>query len=309
MFLFCSLSLTAVSCGPSTFTMDVEMRDVSSSGLDLAKKTFSVVYIDNGDAVDSTFCASAADGFAQRLESGYFSGERVINVFRLDSIPGADYAAKDTLVNILMDVGTDVVFLLEPPVLGQATVGEPVKVRAGGRIPADSSYLSEAEVPFTIRLNVYDSMNEADSVFSFNGKSTARPVAYSDGNDTGEEILEKALSAIDEPAVTIGQRLADSFLSTWKNEGYQVIYYTGNKWLEAAYAASDYRWKEAMDIWMELLSTGNLQKRSCAEYNISIACYMLGAYDLALEWLDRSDKDYPLYQSRSLRKQIVSRME
>ena len=308
MFLFCSLSLTAVSCGPSTFTMDVEMRDVSSSGLDLAKKTFSVVYIDNGDAADSTFCASAADGFAQRLESGYFSGERVINVFRLDSIPGADYAAKDTLVNILMDVGTDVVFLLEPPVLGQATVGEPVKVRAGGKIPADSSYLSEAEVPFTIRLNVYDSMNEADSVFSFNGKSTARPVAYSDGNDTGEEILEKALSAIDEPAGTIGQRLADSFLSTWKNEGYQVIYYTGNKWLEAAYAASDYRWKEAMDIWMSMLDTKNLEKKACLEYNLAVACYIQGQYSLAKEWIELSAKDFDLPFTKRVSSMIQSKL-
>ena len=309
VFLLCGLSLMAVSCGPSSFLMDVEMRDVSRSGLDLGRKTFSVVYIDNGDFADSTFSASAADGFAQTLESGYFSGERVINVYRLDSIPGADYSSRDTLVNILMDVGTDVVFLIEPPELGRPRVLEPVKVRTGGAVPADSSYLSEVEVPFLVRLDVYDSMNKADSVFSFTGKSTVRPVAYSDGNDPDDIIAMKAARAIGEPAATVGRKLADSFLSTWKNESYSVIYYDSGRWLDAAYAASDYRWKDAMDIWMGLLDTGNLQKRSCAEYNISLACYMLGNYALALEWLDRSDSDCPLYQSRSLRQKISSRIK
>ena len=79
--------------------------------------------------------------------------------------------------------------------------------------------------------------------------------------------------------------------------------------LEAAVAASDYRWKDALDIWISLTSTNNLQKRSCAEYNIAVACYMMREYGLALEWLDRSDADYPVAEARSLRQKISSRMK
>lgn len=294
----------AVSCGPSSFTMDVELRDVSMSGLDLARKTFSVVYIDNGDRADSVFAASAADGFAQKLESGYFSGERVVGVYRLDSIPGARYSSRDTLLNILMDVGTDVVFLIEPPVLGRASAGRPEKIETGGKLAADSTYLSEVSVPFSVRVDVFDSMNQADSVFSFYGRNTAKPVAYTDGKEPDDVLIAKAISAIGEPANAIGMRMAESFLSTWKMESHPVIYYESNAWLEAAYMASDYRWKEAMDIWFGFLDSRNLQKRSCAEYNIALACYMLGQYGLAAEWLDRSDADYPIYQSRSLRQKI-----
>lgn len=307
MILSACLSFMAVSCGPSSFTMDVEMRDVSRSGLDLGMKTFSVVYIDNGDRTDSSFAASAAEGFAQKLESEYFSGEKVIGVYRLDSMPGAVYSSKDTLLNLLMDVSTDVVFVMEPPVLGPATAGRPEKVKTGGNIPADSSYLSEVEVPFYVSLHVYDSMNKADSVFSFAGHSKVRPVAYSDGNESDDAVIATALDAIGEPAAVIGRKLAESFVSTWKNESYSIIYYDGDRWLEAAVAASDYRWKEALDIWIELTGTNNLQKRSCAEYNIAVACYMLGETGLALEWLDRSDADCPVYQSRSLRQKISSR--
>ena len=58
---------------------------------------------------------------------------------------------------------------------------------------------------------------------------------------------------------------------------------------------------------MTLADTGDLLKRSCAEYNIAVACYMLGDYMLASEWLAMSDKDNKLPQSDALRKRIDAR--
>ena len=49
-------------------------------------------------------------------------------------------------------------------------------------------------------------------------------------------------------------------------------------------------------------------KRSCAEYNIAIACLMLGDAELAIEWLDRSDADCNLPMSEALRKRISARL-
>ena len=63
-----------------------------------------------------------------------------------------------------------------------------------------------------------------------------------------------------------------------------------------------------MDIWMQLLSTNDLMKRACAEYNFSVACYLLGDYPLAIVWLDLSDKENKLPISDALRKRIDSRM-
>lgn len=308
LFLAAAMPLALAACGPMALTVDVERRDISRSGLDLGKKTFSVVYVDSGEKTDSVFSASMAEGFAQKLEAEYFSGEQIIDIYRLDSIPGADYSSRDTLLNILMDAGTDVVFLFEPPQFGIPAAGAPVKVKTGEKMSADSSYVSEVSVPFSIKVDVYDSMNPADSVFSFMGRSTARPVAYTDGKESSQDLVSKAMSAIGEPARAVGQKVGDTFASTWVNESFPVIYYEGNAWLEAAFAASDYRWKDAIDIWMGLLDTGNLQKRSCAEYNIAFACYMMGQYDLASEWLARSDKDYPLSVSRSLKKKIDARL-
>lgn len=307
-FLFSAVLpfLAAVSCGPMTFTMDVEMRGVSRSGLDLGRKSFSVVYLDSGSKADSLFGSGVSEGFAQKLETEYFSGERFIDIYRLDMKPGADYASKDTLLNILMDTGSDVVFLFEPPALGEAVAGKPAKVTSAGR-SADSSYVSEVSVPFSIRLDVYDSMNKADSVFSFNGADVAKPVAYTDGAESQAELVAKGLSSLGDAGKDVGRRMADTFVSTWKSERHPVIYYDAQAWINAAYAANDYRWKDAMDIWIRFADSGNYEKRSCAAYNISLACYMMGDYALALEWLDRSDKDYPLAVSRELRKKINAR--
>ena len=155
--------------------------------------------------------------------------------------------------------------------------------------------------------DVYDAMNPEDSVFSFTGRSVAVPVAYTDGNDSQEALVAKGFAAIGESGRAVGRSAGESFVSTWVNENLQLVYYEGSAWIEAAEAASDYRWKDAIDIWIRLLDTGNLQKRSCAQYNIALACYMTGEYELASEWLDRSDETGPISLSRGLRQRIEAR--
>ena len=72
--------------------------------------------------------------------------------------------------------------------------------------------------------------------------------------------------------------------------------------------AEAYDWKGAMDQWFLLLNSNDPLRRSCAEYNIAVACYMLGDYSLASQWLDRSDADSKLpNMSDNLRKRIDSR--
>lgn len=300
------LPFAAVSCGPLSYTMDVDMRDTSLSGLDLSKKTFSVVYVDSGDRTDSLFSAGVAEGFTEKLESEYFAGEKVVDMYMLDMDPEKDYSSRSTMLEVLMDTDSDVLFLIDAPVLGEASAAAPVRVMSGTSSP-DSSYISEVSVPFSIKVNVFDSMDPADTVYSFHGANVAKPVAYTDGKEASDVLVRKAMDAIGQQGVEIGRQAALSFTSTWKTESHLVIYYESSKWIDAVYAASDYRWKDALDIWLNIVGTENPSKRSCAAYNIALACYMLGDYDLALEWLDRSDGELRLPFSMSLRKMIEAR--
>lgn len=307
LFLLLIIScLCFASCGPSKHAIHVEMRHPSRSGVDLAGKIVSVVYLENDDQVATQFNASMADGFACTLEEDYSAGGGSIGIYRMRQQEGADYATKDSLFNILMDTGADVVFLFDTVKFGSMSVGGPSRVAYASS--ADSSYVSSGTIPFSVKLYCYDGMNKSDRVQSFGGTSIARPEIYSDGKDDKSLAARKAWKVLGEEGWDAGLKIADSFKSQWKHEQYSVVYFDSEKWYDALQKAEQYDWKGAMDIWMELIDTNDLMKRSCAAFDISVACYMLGDYTLALEWLDLSDSTNKLPISDAMRKRIKARI-
>ena len=301
-----SIAMLAVSCGPSKHAVHVEMRHPSKSGVELAGKVVSVVYLENDDVVASDFCEAMADGFAYALEEDYGTGNGSIGIYRMRKSPGADYASKDSLFNILMDTGADIVFLFDTVRFGNMTVGGPSKVAY--TTSPDSSYVSAASIPYTMKMYCFDGMNPKETVQAFGGTSLARPEVYSNGKDDSTVATAKAYKALGADGWNAGLEVAESFRSQWKHEQYSILYFDAPKWYEALGQAEQYDWKGALDTWISLLGSKDLMKRSCAEFNISVACYMLGDYDLAKEWLDRSDADNKLPISDAMRKRIEARL-
>jgi len=298
--------LMAVSCGPMKHAIHVEMRHPSKAGVDLAGKVVSVVYLENDNALATDFSEAMADGFAYSLEEDYGTGNGSIGIYRMRQSSDGNYASKDSLFNILMDTGADLVFLFDTVSFGNMTVGGPSKV-AYKTVP-DSSYVNSSSVPFTMKMYCYDGMNTDDKVQAFGGTSIARVDVYSNGKDDSTVAKAKALKALGAEGWNAGKEVAESFRSQWKHEQYSIVYYDNEKWYKALMQAEQYDWKGAIDTWITLLQTNDLMKRSCAEFNISVACYMLGDYQLAKEWLDRSDKDNKLPISDAMRKRIDARL-
>ena len=102
--------------------------------------------------------------------------------------------------------------------------------------------------------------------------------------------------------------MSEIFKAQWKHEQFSIVYFDGTKWYEALVLAEGYDWKGAMDIWFTLLDTNDMMKRASAEYNIAVACYMLGDFSLADEWLKKSkaDNDMPTLTD-AMTKRIESR--
>ena len=302
---FASVLLALASCAPQAFVIRPEMRTASKSGLNLGGKSMAVVYLTGNESRVNQFNASIADGFASRLEEDYFGGDQVIGLFKMESEKAADYSAKDTLVRLVMESGKDVVFLFDLPELGTPTVGEPMKV-GGRRKSADSTYITQVTIPFTTKVYVYDSMNKEDKVLGFNGSKSLSTEVYSDGTVGKDNIAVRSLQAIPGIAQKAGSMAANSFLSTWKQEYFQVIYYDGAEaaWNKGAEYAYSFKWDKAIEEWIPLTKSKNEEKRACAAYNIALGCFMTGMPDLTLEWLDRSDKDMPVSISKDLRRKI-----
>ncbi len=297
----------AVSCGPTKHAVHVEMRYPSKAGVELVGKNVSVVYLENDNAVATEFCESMADGFAYTLEEEYGLRNGSIGIYRMRSLEGANYGAKDSLFNILMDTGADLVFLFDTVKFGSMSVGGPSKVASATN--PDSTYINSATIPFTLRLYCFDAMNETGKVKPFGGTTIANPVVYSNGKDNRSTSMSKAWKALGAEGWNAGLEVAESFKSQWKHEQYTIIYYELQKWYDALALAENYHWKDAMDIWIELLDTNDPLKSSSAAFNISVACYMLGDYHLASAWLDRSDADNKLPISDAMRKRIDARLK
>lgn len=300
-----SVAFAAASCGPSKYMMHLEMRYPSKAGVDLAGKNVSVVYLENGSRLQDGFNASMAEGLASTIESDYGTGEGSVGIFRMHRYPDGDYASRDTLRNLLMDTGSDVVLLLDTVKFGEMTIGTPSKVSY--RTSRDSSVVNTGSIPFTIKLYCYDAMNKADEVKDFGGTSISQASVFSAGNLTAEQLLVKAYEALPAEGYAAGELVGASFKSQWKVEGYSVAYFDSLKWLNALEKADQLDWKGAMNIWFELLDSHDIMKRSCASYNIALSCYMLGDYKLAEDWLDISDKETQLPMSQNLRKRIQGR--
>ncbi|MGN0189175.1 MAG: hypothetical protein ACI395_06640 [Candidatus Cryptobacteroides sp.] len=292
-----------LACSPYTFTLSVELRDTTPSGLNLSGKNISVVSLDNGERGDSLFLAGVSESFVGQLEKDYFWGEQRVGLFRILKDAKQTEPSKETMLDYLIESGSDVVFAFSLNSMGPVSFGN--MVQSGMIDSADSAFVLEAAVPFDIALYVYDSMAQKDTVLTFLGNSEVRPKVYTSGKDVSVSVLEdKVMSSMFVQGLAVGRQSSRIFLSEWKQTDFSLYHYDSGTWLEASRAAADYDWRKAMDGWMSMLDTPNLQKRSCLEYNLAVVNAIIGEKSLAQSWLDRSDADYPLPQSSSLRRRI-----
>ena len=257
--LFILFLLTVVSCGPTRHAITLQMRHPSKSGLDLGGKIVSVAYSSVGNPVADTYNKAMAGSFADVLEEDYATGDGSVKVVRIDGTK-ADYAQRDSLVSILMKTGSDMVFLFASPVFSISN--------------------TSGAIPMTISLYCYDGMNKEDKVFAYTGKTV---------------VTSTSSLSLENEAVDAGKNVSEIFKAQWKHEQFSIVYFDSTKWYEALVRAEEYDWKGAMDIWFTLLDTNDIMKRASAEYNIAVACYMLGDFELADEWLKKSkaDNDMP----------------
>ena len=161
-----SVALMVVSCGPSRHAIYLEMRYPSKSGLDLAGKVISVVYMENDDEQGNLFNESMADAFAYNLEKDYGTGEGSIGIYKMRSEEDVDYADRDRMLDLLVDTDADVVFLFDTLKLG------PI--------------LSDGSTQFSMSLHCFDGMDKDDQVHTYKGSSAA--VLSDGGSKSGTTI-------------------------------------------------------------------------------------------------------------------------
>ena len=293
-------ALALAACSPQTLTLNVDMRHPSKSGIDLSRKTMSVVYM---DTADSTFSNGVASSLARSLEEDYFAGREAIGVYKIP----VDSVSLDLMHRLVIDTGDDVVFLLGPPSFGEVALSDNVSLKEPKSV--DSAFVAQAQIPYNAKLFVYDSMDKQDKLQVFRGSSILRTQVFNNGVTAKDFLKEKALTVKEAGADLVGKQISNRFVPTWKTEGYSLYYFEGwdEDWVAAALQAYEMNWKKAADIWMKKVNENSYTKRACACYNTALAFYMMGDLNLATKWLDRADQYGTPGLSPGLRKRIEAR--
>ena len=251
--MFAAVAVTAsalVSCSPQVYDMTMEMRYPSSSGLNLTGKTVALVYPYGLTQEEMQLTGSVAGALADKLDAAYPESDST-QLFTVQYTDDfAKMASPDSLVNLVLKTDADVVFLF----------GHPSEFEDGYR-------------PGSIRLPLwcYDSLGgEKASVKSF----TIAADAGTDASVSGKNI---------------GDRIASSFVPTWREEEFGIWYRDDSAWNSALLLALDFKWDEAVKSWLSILDTEKEPYfRACLEYNIGLGCFMMGNRELALQWLNQS---------------------
>lgn len=300
------LLLLLAACSPQIYTVHLDVRQPSTSGLDLARKSLSVVYMDSSAPADSLFDHAVASEIGDALGEDYFGTPEAVGLYH---IPQTDTVSLALMRSLVMDTGEDVVFLLDSH-LGEPELETNREVRNARSV--DSSYVCAARIPLTSALYVYDSMGK-DEVRRFNGSTVLNVSLFNSGMVPEENMKDLARKqAATDASATIGTRISRRFLSEWKTEGFSFYYFEdwdSDVWNDALYKAASGQFAAAVDKWARFLKDAPIIKQACASYNIAQAFYMMEDMELATRWLDQADKLENLTLSPGLRKRIGARLE
>ena len=299
-------ALLAAACSPQVYSLYLDVRGPSSSGLTLAGKNISVVYMDGTTQVDSLFDRQVASSLARSLEADYFDGQELVGIFRT---PATDSVSLDLMHSLVMETEGDVVFVLS------SKLGLPApetNQAVPGATSVDSAFVCPVPVPVRTQLYVYDSMGQ-DKVLPYKGSAVLRPLVYNNGMLTEDGLKSLALRSMGQEAENVGQRVSGRFLSTWNTESFSFYYYNSTSmddpWIFALAHVLDGEFSQAIDGWAPYTKRGSNQARACACYNIAMTFYLMEDYPLASRWLDMAEKLEDVSLAPGLRKRLAVHLE
>lgn len=268
-------ALLLAACSPQVYPLYLEVRQPSSSGLNLNRKSMSIVYMEGSNNLDSLFERRAASSMASSLEEDYFDGEEVVGLY---SVPSLDTVTVENMRSLVLDTDKDVVFLLSTQM----------------EIPQDTT--SAMSIPLKAQMYVYDSMGE-DKVRNFKGSAVLNVNRMQDLEGKADEV---------------GRTISGRFLSGWKTESFSFYFFDDfsvDEWVEGIQFANDGAFAKSADVWMTLVKKGSNTKRACAAYNLAMVFYLMEDYEMSSKWLSLAGKMDDLALAPGLRKRLGAYLE
>ncbi|MDD3274039.1 MAG: DUF6340 family protein, partial [Bacteroidales bacterium] len=109
-----------------------------------------------------------------------------------------------------------------------------------------------------------------------------------------EVVASRLYSSMYDISKKLGSSFSSRFFDEWIPVERYLYTFNSSPWADAFRLSQEFKWKEALDIWMTLTDEATPVKRASAAFNIAVALEMMEQYDLAFEWLNVAESNYLL---------------
>lgn len=267
-------ALLLTSCGPVVQLFDVDVKIPAKYPIELANKSLAV-FSNIGKGNDSLLMVNLAAGISASLEKRLSYEEGGVPVFNL--LPDSS-AVRDIyyIQSLSQKSNADVLIILEGLKVGMPQY--------------NSSYVI---VPFSSVMNIYDGIT-AETLAAVNQTDTVYWEVLSRNDLLSSEFTARLYKSIDEISKGLGSSIVANFFDNWDSVERYLYLFNEPRWSQSCQLASDFKWSEASEIWMEEASSNDKLRSACAAFNLAVACEMSSNKGLALKWIDYAKSRYPL---------------
>ena len=292
LFLFLTL-VWFTSCGPSKTYVSVESKGKTENLIPFEGRKLSVVSVVRVGDRDSALVYELGMGVAQKIESEMGLEVGTVGVYTAP-ITGEGLSESGTLDLLAVQTDSDMLIALDSLSIGSFTL-----VRSGENVV-------QVSLPVIFNVQAYDFL-KLESIYRRQVVDTVVWTVMGEGQVPNSMAIAQANAHLKEAFRGVGEKVSEIFLPSWNQEERMILCFSGSKWENAYYLAYDFKWEQAIDVWLELVKGSSPMKQGAAAYNLAVACEILGRYDIALKWLDFAESKCYFAQMTTLRKKLQER--
>ncbi len=298
------------SCGPAIQFFNIDERVAPLHPVNFENRSISVyVSISGGETDenllfknDSAQMSNLATGIASSLEKNLNLDEGAVYVFNHYPAKGFKYNM-EYIQSLSAASNSDILVVVDTLMVGKTQVMSDLKS------PVDQPYRSNyVFAPIRTVINVFDGvtserLGRVDQIDTVIWEILSR-------NDARDNAIKyKALKSMLIVATTLGEDVVTNMFPQWKTVGKYLYVYPVSSWQKAYEFSLEFKWREAMDIWLEEISHQDAIRAASAAYNIALACELTDRVELAIEWIDVSINKFRLQGVLSYKQSLIEKLE
>ncbi len=309
-FIITALVLMLSSCGPSYKMLNFEEKVPALFPVPFEGNSISIFVSLSDKSPDNEFMffndslqmLNLALSMASTLEKQLFLKEEGIYVFKhypdKDKVYDSDY-----IISLSDKSNSDIIIVVDSLTVGKGELNINSELMG-----AEAYKMNFASAPIRYVINLYDGFT-TEKLQRIDLTDTVYWELLSRSDFKDETIKHKALESMKDLIATIAENIVSFMLPSWATAERTVYLLPGANWRRAYDLLEEFRWREAMDIWMENTTIGDPLILSVAAFNMAVACELTERPELALQWLEVSLKSYELPGALSYKQLLTNKLE